>query len=154
MKPLIGLLVISLIGIAGCSNDKKKDDESLAKQAGSKVGETLTEFASGVGKGVDKQMAVDVELAKPLVDAGISKTVAKLTAAAPGNARALSVYLVASRPFKAKLLAKALDADGREIGRATADVEFTADDAKYVSFAFDRQMDSQLVKKYVIDAKK
>jgi hypothetical protein len=149
-KSLVSLLAILLIGFAGCG----KRDESLAKQAGSKVGETITDFASGVGKGVDKQMLVTVDLAKPLVEAGVAKTVAKSTGMNPDQPRGITVYLTASKPLKAKLVAKALSKDGQEVGRSVVDVEFTADDAKYVTFKFDREMDSQLVDKYLIDLKK
>jgi hypothetical protein len=50
-------------------------------------------------------------------------------------------------------MARALTKDGQEIGSSAADVEFAADEAKYVTFQFDREMDSQLVDKYIIDMK-
>jgi hypothetical protein len=146
LRPLILLLVVA----AGCG----KHDESLAKRTGSKVGETLTDFASGVGKGVDKQMAVNVELSKAVADQGVSKTVAKSTGLDHPNAKGISIYLIASKAFKSKLVARALDKDGQEIGRSTSDVDLAADDAKYVTFQFDPQMDTQLVEKYVIDVKR
>jgi hypothetical protein len=151
MNNLIRLLAISLVVVAGCG----KHDESAAKRAGNAVGETVTDFASGIGKGVDKKMTVNVELSKPLSDRGLSKTVAKLaeTEKHAHVSKGVSVYLIASKPFKSKLVAKALDGDGLEIGRSTVDVDFAADDAKYVNFTFDPQMDRQLVAKYVIDLK-
>jgi hypothetical protein len=65
-----------LFALVGCS---QKGDESVAKQAGGKAGETPADFASGVGNGVDKQSIVQVEITKELTDLGITKTVAKAT---------------------------------------------------------------------------
>lgn len=149
------LAVVSLAVFAGCS----KDDESAAKRAGAKVGETLTDFATGVGKGIDKKMMVNVELSKDLTEQGISMTIAKAEgidpAKAPGeHASTIRVYLIASKPFRATLGAKALTKEGQEIGRSVAEVELAADEAKYVSFVFDEEMDTQLVAKYAIDIKK
>jgi hypothetical protein len=152
MNNLIRLLAISLVAVAGCGKQDK--DESMAKRAGSAVGETVTDFAKGVGKGVDQQMTINVELSKPLRDAGISKTVAKLGGIEIAKSRGISVYLIASKPLKSKLVAKALSKEGEEIGRSIVDVDFAADDGKYVNFKFDSQMDSQLVVKYAIDLKK
>jgi hypothetical protein len=108
----------------------------------------MADFASGVGGGVDKQLAVTVELSEELSSLGLSKTVSKAAL------KELNVYLIAAKPVKGTLLAKALNKEGQEIGRATAEVEFAADDAKYVPFRFDVEMDSQLVDKYTISFKK
>jgi hypothetical protein len=137
-------LVFILLVIVGCG---KKGEESLAKQAGGKVGETVTDFVSGVGKGVDKQLIVKVDISKNLAGRGLSKTVSK---AIPHG---FSVYLVAAKPLKSKLVAKAFDKEGNEIGRCAVDVDFAADDAKYVPFAFPNDMDTQLVEKFMLDMK-
>jgi hypothetical protein len=151
MNNLIRLLVISLVVAAGCG----KHDESMAKRVGSSVGEAATDFAAGVGKGVDKQMAVNVELSKSLSDKGLAKTIAKSAAIDLSKPKGgILVYLIASKPFKSKLMAKALNKEGQEIGRSTVDVDFAADDAKYVNFVFGKEMDTQLVDKYVVDVKK
>jgi hypothetical protein len=155
MSTWIRALAVLVVVVVGCG----KHDESLAKRAGNTLGEAATDFASGVGKGVDKQMAVNVELSKSLAEKGLSKTVAKLSgpdltnASKPLHMRGISVYLIASKPLKSKLIAKALSKEAEEIGRSVVDVDFAADDAKYVDFKFDRQMDSQLVARYVIDLK-
>jgi len=146
VKHVVRALIPSIIVLAGCG----KRDESLANRAGSKVGETLTDFASGIGKGIDRQMIVNVELSRNLADEGITKTISK---AGGIGERSISVYLISEKPFKAKLIARALDRDGQEIGRSTADVELAADDAKYVTFSFYDEMDTQLVARYAIDLK-
>jgi len=110
----MGLTVAALFLVAGCG----KDDESLAKKAGAKVGETLTEFASGVGKGIDKEMAVTVELSQALADAGMTKTIAKAGGLDHPNTKTILVYLVAQKPFNSLLIAKALNKEGQELGRS------------------------------------
>lgn len=145
MKALSWLAVLAVV-VTGCG----RKEESLAKKAGGKVGEVITDFAAGVGKGVDKQMSVNVELVPALAQAGITRTVAK-SLAMGASTNGFSVYLVAQRPLKGKLIAKALNKEDQEIGRSLVDVEFVADDAKYVTFTFGKEMDSLLVAKYVVD---
>jgi hypothetical protein len=142
------LLLVSLLAAFAFTACEQKD-RSVAKEAGDKVGQTITDFATGVGKGIDKRLTVNVELSKDLSERGLSVTLGKVS-----GKRGLSVYLIAQRAFKSRLIAKALDKDGLEIGRSVVDVSFAADDAKYVNFAFQDEMDTQLVAKYVIDIKK
>jgi hypothetical protein len=144
MKRLWVIMCFGLL-LFGCS----KSEESLAKKAGDKVGEALTDFASGMGKGIDKKMNVQVELSDSLVNKGISSTASKLDAIVKKN---LSVYFIATKPYTGKLTAKAFNEQGKEIGRASVDTEFGANDAKYVIFTFHEEMDTQLVAKYTIEA--
>ncbi len=147
MMRTVGILALSALLFAGCH----RSDESLAKRAGKKVGETVTDFAKGVGAGVDKQLNVNVELGKDLVDAGLSKTVAK---GSESQSHAITVYLLSTKPFKGTLVSQAMNAEGLEIGRAATDVDLAASDAKYVTFTFPAEMDMQLVAKYAVGAKK
>ena len=149
-KKLIPLFAVLLIS-AGCG--KKDENESGAKRAGSKVGETLTDFASGLGKGIDKQMVVNVELSAKMTQRGITRSIAKAIGMDHPGTKGITVYFVAKDPFNGKLIAKALDKDEVEIGRCVVDVEFATDDAKYVTFEFDAEMDTQLVAKYLVDLK-
>jgi hypothetical protein len=80
-------------------------------------------------------------------------TLAKQTGVDHDKRKGITVYFMSSKPVQVSLMAKALNAEGDEIGRSVVDVEFTADDARYVAFAFDAEMDSQLVEKYVVEAK-
>ena len=150
MNRLSRLLFVFVVVVAGCG----KHDDSLAKRAGSKVGETVTDFASGVGKGVDQQLTVQVELSKALTDRGLSKTIAKSATMDHPTTKGILIYLIASKPLKAKLMARAITKEGQEIGRSLADVDLAAEDAKYVTFAFEHEVDMQLVVRYVIDEKK
>jgi len=147
MKTMAALLLVLVV--CGCG----RRDESVAKTAGSKVGETITDFASGVGKGVDKQMMVNVKLSEAVAKQGLSKTVSK-SRGMSDKGKGITVYFKAAAPFKGKLVAKAIDKEGQEIGRSVVDVDFSADDAKYVSFPFAEEMDTQWVQEYMVDIKK
>lgn len=135
---------ILVLGFAfGCGDQ----EGSVAEKAGTTVGEALTDFASGVGEGVDRRLEVTVELSTRCSEAGLSKTVAKSL----GLKEGITVYFTSEKPFTGQMVAKAINEDGQEVGRSKIDVEFEADDAQYVTFPFDSQMDSQLVEKYLVD---
>ena len=151
MNPLKLLVLVSVVLLAGCG----KKDESVAKSAGSKVGDAVTDFALGVGKSFDKKMTVKVELSPSLVELGVSTTIAKwIDTGAEHGEKKISVYFITTKPVSGMFIAKALTEENTEIGRATEQVEFSSDDAKYVQFRFGGDLDTQLVAKYVVDMKK
>ncbi|HBO44842.1 MAG TPA: hypothetical protein DD670_13105 [Planctomycetaceae bacterium] len=147
MKKWLLLVVAATVAVIGCENREK----SLAKQAGEQLGETVMDFGSGVGSAIDTKLTVPVELSDNVSEKGLSNTTAKtLLDVSPDN-KGFAAYLIATTPVTGRLLAKALNQDGQEIGRAVVDVKFEPDDAMYVSFVFPKEMDSALVAKYVID---
>lgn len=135
-----------VLWLAGCGG---ADDRSVHR-AGQRVGESLTEFAKGVGSGVDRQLEVPVELSEEVAQLGLQTTVAKGSGLDGRGEKSISVYFIAGQPVKTWLLTKALNAEGQEVGRSTVELELDADEAKYVTFAFDAEMDSQRVGKYVV----
>ena len=143
-------LLLTLLLIVGCGD---KDNKSVHR-AGEQVGETVTDFAKGIGRGVDNSLEVKVELTEPVSKLGLETTVAKTGGAGGMEKNTITVYFIASRPVKTLLLAKALNADGDEVGRAAEELELDADDAKYVTFTFAPEMDSQRVEKYVLALRK
>ncbi len=156
MSRSLCLLTVAAL-VCGCGEET---EESLAKRTGNTIGEAVVDFSSGVGQGVDKQMLVDVEPSESLSQRGFSKTVAKSTGydmettndgAGEALSKGISVYLISQAAHKGKLIAKALDSEGREIGRSVVDVDFVADDAKYITFPFEGEVDMQLVKRFTID---
>lgn len=166
MSPIRILCILAVLVLAGCGNrDGRREasrEWSSSREAGSEVGREVTDFVRGVGHGIDKQMEVPVELSEELVNLGLSKTVSKLvldnsssshSSKAPGDSsekKAISIYLISQKPLKGQLAVKAFNIDGQEIGRTTVDVDFGADDARYVSFPFPADMDTQCVAKYVV----
>jgi hypothetical protein len=174
MTRALCLLIVAAL-MCGCG---KETDESLAKRMGNTIGEAAIDFASGVGQGADKQFLVDVELSEGLIQRGFSKTTAKssgldieilegatddtlkgATDETPKGAtdtslkKGITVYLISETPYKGKLIAKAFDGEDLEIGRSAVDVDFGADDAKYIKFTFEREVDMQLVKRFTIDGR-
>ncbi|MCA9060577.1 MAG: hypothetical protein KDA85_18830, partial [Planctomycetaceae bacterium] len=127
LKQICGCLLLCLVAF-GCD----APDEETARKAGTVVGESLTEFASGVGAGVERELEVEAELSPSMIDAGFEVTVSR----SKGLSGGITLYLLSAKAYHGKLRARALAEDGKEIGRASADVDFAADDAKYVEFLF------------------
>ncbi len=149
MKAYSALVVATSALLCGCG----AKENGGAQQVGRDVGQAVSEFASGVGQGVDTHLEVTIELSPDAAELGVSKTVAKQSSLGSAGGKTISVYFLAEHALHVNFTVKALNAEGLEIGRATSDVEFGDDDAKYVPFTFDEQMDSQLVDKYVIEVK-
>jgi len=128
----------------------KENGGDTAKKVGSKVGESLSEFSSGIGEGIDKKMTIEVELTEAILEKNLTHTIAKSQGL---GSNGISVYLISKDAVKGSLVTKALNEEGLEIGRSTVEIDFDEDDAKYVDFDFDRTMDLQLAKSFKIDLK-
>jgi len=137
------LLLIIIPLLFSCSDG----EGSLADKAGDKVGKVLTDFGKGMGKGIDKQMLIKVDLSEEITSKGISMSVAKQDNIAEGS---IVLYLIAAKEFNGNLLAKALNEKGLEIGRTTTELKLKKDEAQYVYFKFHNEMDAQLVKSYLV----
>ncbi len=140
------IVVMALVlSLAAC-----KDDASVSQKAGSAISGTAADFVAGLGEGVDKRMTVILQADPVLASRGLTVTQGKSRGMGSKNA---AVYVVADKPFKGKLVARALDGEGTEIGRSVVEEEFAADDARYVTFTFNEEMDSQLVRTYALSAR-
>jgi len=141
------IVIVSFLAVAlvGCG----KKDENLANRAGESIGKHLTDFSKGVGKGFDQKMAVQVSLRPEVQALGLTNTVAKALGL-DTNKKGISVYFMASQSVSNTLVARALNADGAEIGRCKKPVVMEKDDAAYVTFEFDPQMDTAMVSQYAI----
>ena len=126
-----------------------KGEEGIARKAGETIGEQVTDFTKGVGKGIDQQMLVQVSLSPEAKSLGLTNTIAKSLGFGSGK-KGISVYLIASRSVSNTLVARALTASGVEIGRARTPVTLQKDDAVYVTFEFEDQMDTAMVNSYRI----
>lgn len=134
-------LVLAVLLLAACG----KKDESLAKKAGAKVGETLTDLAQGVDAGIDRGRNVPVTVSDALAAHGVGATISKR------DGPALAIYLTSKEEWEVEVVVRALDRSDMEIGRAKTKVSFTKNDAKYVGCDFPREMDASLVTKYVVE---
>lgn len=132
MRFVVGMGILLLA--AGC-----------CQAAGKGVGGGVTNFGRGVGQGVDEGVLVNVRFSDEATRRGLASTTAKWAH------KKVQLYLTSRTAFAGKLIAKAFNKDGAEIGRSLLDVSMAADDAKYVAFAFPTEMDTQLVHEYRID---
>ena len=94
-------------------------------------------------------MLVEVMVKPEVYSLGLTNTFAK-SLALDEHKKGFSVYFIASQNVSNTLVARAFNADGLEIGRAKKQVVMEKDDAAYVVFLFDSEMDSQLVQRYAI----
>ena len=138
------LAVLVCFQATGCG----RKDESISKKVGRKLGESVTDFGSGVGTGFDAQMTVNVELTEDLAKLGVSSTMAK--SLAPSVPKTITVYLITQNKLEGTLVARALNGKGLEIGRARTEVTLAKDDAQYVNFAFPSEMDTGMVVRYEV----
>jgi len=138
---ILGLVAALLLGC-----DKK--DDSIAMKAGEKLGQQVTDFTMGVGKGIDQKMMVRVSLSPQVLALGLTNTIAKSLGI--GGTNGISVYFIASQNVSNTLVARALNAEDVEVGRARKLVVLQKDDATYVTFQFEDLMDVQIVKRYAI----
>jgi hypothetical protein len=126
-----------------------KSGEGIADKAGEAVGKHVTDFTKGVGRGIDQQMTVEVSLTPEVQALGLTNTVAKALGL-DASKKGITVYLISSQSVSNTLVARALNADGLEIGRCKKEVVLSKGDAAYMKFEFDGEMDTQLVKRYAI----
>jgi hypothetical protein len=89
-----------------------------------------------------------VTLGISIIDKKISMTSSKV------EGHKLDVYLISENEATGEVLAKALNVQGQEIGRAKVLLNLSKDDAKMLSFTFDSNLDLDLVTKYLIDFRK
>ena len=135
--------------LSGCSEKMNSDPAAI----GQSIGENVTEFAQGVGSGVDTKLQVNVELSAAIKQAGVSSSIAKRKVSIGDPEETISVYLISTQTFQSTLIAKAYNANDQEIGRGTTDVDLGEDDAQYVEFKFPREMDSKAAVLYKLDVR-
>jgi hypothetical protein len=133
-----------LLLLVGCG----KNTDSLANKAGETIGQQITDFTKGVGKGIDQKMMVQAVLLAQVQQLGLTNTIAKSTGL--GETNGFSIYLISSQNVSNLLTARALNADGVEVGRSRKLVVLQKDEAGYVTFEFPNEMDGAVVKKYEI----
>jgi hypothetical protein len=138
---MIGVVAALLVGCG-------KKEDSIAKKVGEAIGQQATDFTTGVGKGIDQKMMVQVSLTPQIRALGLTNTIAKSLGL--GSTNGISIYFIASQNVSNTLVARALNAEGVEVGRSRKLVVMQKDDATYITFNFDDQMDTAMVKRYEI----
>ena len=104
------------------------------------MGGGVVQVWGGFKEGVEGATVGQVQISPELASYGAQVTRVQLT-----NGGVINAYLIAEKPLKYELRLRALDKDDREIGRAKAVVDFPADHAEYVDFAFDERTPMSMV---------
>jgi hypothetical protein len=132
MKKVLKLSVIALsVMLSSC--DKLSNSTE-------KIGETAGDMVKGIESGVKKARAINLSYTESLTEKGISNGKVTLKNDKTGGTdNLLSVYLIFSKKFRGKILAKAYDNQGLEMGRSTIKVEAQEGDAGFYDFHFDKR---------------
>jgi hypothetical protein len=105
-----------------------------------KIGETAGDMVKGIETGVKKARAINLSYTESLTEKGISNGKVTLkNDKAGGTDNLLSVYLIFSKKFRGKILAKAYDNQGLEMGRSSIKVDAQDGDAGFYDFHFDKR---------------
>lgn len=135
MKQLaLPLLLLSIISACGDS-----DTTGKINKGGEMVGQTVGEFVSGVGSGVNKALDVKIELPEALKEKGIELGKITIADAAEGEDNLLSVYFIFQKDFNGDLTMKAFDGKNLEMGRSKIHVSGKKDEAAFFDFTFDKR---------------
>jgi hypothetical protein len=117
------------------------------------LGEGVGDVLKGVAKGIDTSLgSIRIESTPAVAEKGLHAERANQSwggddAAKDGEKRQekVSVYLIYDKPFQGELVLRALEKDGKEVGRAFAKVEDKAGGAGYVDFPFDDRTPLKLI---------
>lgn len=140
------LAVALLIGpLSACERAGNAAKETINK-GGEVAGQAASEFIKGTKEGVEKTMALTVELDTALTRRGASLGKTEMS----DDYSALQVYIILERDLSDTLVAKAYDADGLEMGRARFGVSGKAGDAGWHTITFPEQTDLEAKGKVVI----
>lgn len=139
----VGVFALTLL-ISSCGED------SIAKQTGKTVGNTIREFAEGAGGELNEKKPVTVKEGEKFKASGLSITTANI-AGSSKDCETIEVCIKASQPLNCTLRLTALNKTIDEVGRATLVKEFAADSASYETFTFPSAMSPKSVSYYQID---
>ena len=89
-----------------------------------------------------------VTLGSSVVEKGIMMTSSK------SDQAKVEVYLITRDSVEGELLAKALNANGKEIGRSKQMLNLGKDDAKLITFTFDASVNLEEVTRFMLDFRK
>ena len=149
MKPFVAIaasaLLVAMMAGSGCG---KCHDGSL-KKASEKVEDALKIKVS-----VERQNPLKTELSESAKAIGLTMNIAKPLPPNDNGHYGFCAYLLSAKACRGQLVAKAMDKDGKEIGRAATDLDLDNDDARYFNFWFPAEMDQRKVEGFIIDLKK
>ena len=120
--------------------------QQIVKMAKSRLAYVLLSVLFLLGACMEAEKPVTLGVS--LIDKKISMTKSKV------NELNVEVYLISEEEATGELLAKAMDINGLEIGRAKQALNLGKDEAKLITFTFDTSVEMDLVTKFIIDFRK
>ncbi|HRD54069.1 MAG TPA: hypothetical protein PKY96_15630 [Flavobacteriales bacterium] len=142
-------LIAACASLVACGRVAEGTKSALNK-GGEFAGAAATEVVEGMASGVEKTWSIDVALSEELKASGISlgKTMVEEDSAGADNV--LVLYVIASKEFNSPVTAIAIDKDGREYGRAGAEVALAANGADYFTLRFQSRTDLERKSRVVL----
>ena len=123
-------------GFASCNWAKEKTKDTLHK-GGEIIAKAGSEVADGVRTGIDESFANLVKTNSALTAKGVSIGRVLVSGTDSTTDNQLSVYIIFEKAFDGAVMARVIDKNGLEFGRATQQITGAAGDAKFVEFIFD-----------------
>lgn len=139
------VLVFVLGALSACERAGNAAKQTINK-GGEVAGQAASEFIKGAKEGVEKTMALTVELDSALLSRGASLGKTEMS----DDYTALQVYIILDRDLSDTLVARAYDAAGLEMGRARFGVSGKGGDAGWHTITFPEQTDLEAKGKVVI----
>ncbi|MEY8848769.1 hypothetical protein AB9K26_08135 [Psychroserpens sp. XS_ASV72] len=121
-----------------CNRIKNKTKETINK-GGETVGKSATEFIEGIGEGIEKTLALKIEISEDLKTKGISTGKYYVENSNGGNDNLLTVYIIFEKDFSDTLFVKAYDKEKLEVGRISKEINGKKGEALYIDFEFDKR---------------
>lgn len=132
--------ILAALTFAACGRVAEGTKDALNK-GGEMAGTAATEVIEGVATGVEKAWAIDVDLSEELKAKGLSLGKTMVEEDSTGTDNVLVLYVISAGDFNGPVTAVALDQDGREYGRASAELKLAANGADYFTLRFQSRTD-------------
>ncbi len=128
--------LFSSIAFAACNGGTTVNEK--IQKASEKAGQAVSEVAKGVSKGVKSSYGIQITKtdSNALKSIDIGKIILK---SKDGTDNMLSIYFIFKKDFSRKLMIKAYDNKGLEMGRSSQLVKGKKDEARYIDFIFDKR---------------
>ena len=137
--PVFVLFAVLILTCSSCDWAKDKTKKAINK-TGEIVGKTGSEFGDGVYKGIKKTFDKEVKIAEPLKAKGLELGEVLINSSDSATDNVLTAYMIFNDNFDQEIRIKIFTEDGKEYGRLKVNVKGEKDEAKYVDFIFDKQV--------------
>lgn len=141
MKTQLASIAIASVVLCGCTSSTSRKPLPPPPS----TGDYLVISSIDTSKKADFPTSVDSTLGRSL-----EFTIGKEGSTSGDLQHAILIYTICKRDFDGRIIAKAIDARDREIGRCILPVRMTTDQASYLQFTFPAEMDPAQIRRYSI----